>query len=232
MNLFLQQLKWQFVLLQRNYLITISVLMTVIYALLFYIIKDMGNTEKILTLLIYNDPAIIGMFFIGLSIIIDKNQQVLSALFVTPVNLHSFLLARIVALSLIGGLCGLGMGFLAMGFHFHFIHFFIGVFFNCMLFTFMGIYLVSYTIDFLLFMLKSIPLLLLMSLPLINYFGLTDLKIFYFFPVQGCLTLITNSYKETMDLTELLLGYASILIWVTLLYWFVFRIFKSKMVNA
>jgi len=232
MSVFLQQLKWQFILLQRNYLITISMLLTVVYALIFYIIKDMGNMEKLLTLLIYNDPAIIGLFFIGLSIIIDKNQQVLSALFVTPVNLHTFLLARMVALSLIGGLCGLAMALLALGTNFHMFHFFIGVFCNCLIFTLMGIFLVSYTTEFLLFLLRSIPLLLFMSLPLINYYELADIKLFYLLPVQGCLTLIANSYKETIDLSEMLLGYLSVFIWIPVLYVFVFRIFKSKMVNV
>ena len=85
-----QQLKWQFALLHKNNIIAISVAVTAIYALIFLAIKDLGNMDKFLTVLILNDPAIIGMFFIGVAILMEKKQQVLMALFVTPAN-HTFL---------------------------------------------------------------------------------------------------------------------------------------------
>ena len=98
MKTLLTQILWQFRILHKNNLIVISILVTAIYALVFYFLKDLPNMEKVLTLFIYNDPAIIGLFFIGLSVIIEKNQQVLSALFVTPMNLHAYLLSRILSL--------------------------------------------------------------------------------------------------------------------------------------
>ena len=232
MRLFLEQLKWQFILLQRNYLVTISVVMTAIYAVIFFAIRDLGNADKLLTLLIYNDPAVIGLFFIGLSVILDKNQQVLSALFVTPVNLHVFLISRIISLSLIGGLCGLGMAFSALGFQFHFIHFFIGVTMNCLFFTLVGVWLVSYTSEFLLFMLRSIPILLTMSLPFLNYFELTNLFILKLLPVQGSLTLMINSYRATPILYELIFGYVSLIVWLPLLYILAYKTFLKKIVHV
>ncbi len=230
MRLFLAQLKWQFILLQRNYLITISVVMTAIYALIFYAIKDLGNADKLLTLLIYNDPAVIGLFFVGLSLILDKNQEVLSALFVTPVNLHTFLICRIIALSLIGGLCGLGMAFFALGFQFHFVHFFIGVTMNCLFFTLVGVWMVSYTTEFLPFVLRTIPILLTMSLPFLNYFEITDLFIFKLLPVQGSLTLMINSYREEPIFSELIFGYVSMSVWIPLLYIVAYKMFLKKIV--
>lgn len=232
MRTFFLQLKWQFVILQRNNLITISVVVTAMYALIFFVIKDLGNIDKLLTLLIYNDPAVIGLFFVGLSIIIDKNQQVLSALFVTPVNLHVFLITRVLALSIIGWLCGLGMGFAALGWSFHIFHFSMGVFGTCLMFSLIGVFLVSFTDEFLMFMLKSIPILIVMSFPLFNYFELTDLRIFYLFPAQGCLNLMTNSYADTPVIYELIYGYGSLVVWVLIFYFLAYRIFKSKVVNT
>ena len=102
MNELIQQIKWQFTLLHRNNFITISIVVTAMYAIIFFAIRDLGNTDKVLTLLILNDLAIIGLFFIGLSVITEKDQQVLTALFVTPMSHHIYLLSRVLSLSIIG----------------------------------------------------------------------------------------------------------------------------------
>ena len=81
-----KQIKWQFLIFQRNNLISMIVGITAFYVLIIYLIKDFANVEKFITLLIYNDPAIVGFIFIGISIILEKDQEVLPALFVTPLN--------------------------------------------------------------------------------------------------------------------------------------------------
>jgi len=232
MKALFQQIKWQFMILHKNNLIIISVVMTVMYALIFLVIKDLGNMDKVLTLLIYNDPAVIGLFFVGLSIIMEKNQQVLSALFVTPMNHHIYLISRILTLSILGWACALGMGFSILGTSFYIVHFSVGVFGTCVLFSIMGVLVVSYTTEFLLFLLKSIPILIGLSLPLLNYFNLTDIGLFYYMPLQGCLNLIVNSYAESPIVSELIYGYISIVFWVPVFYFFTYRIFKARMINT
>ncbi|HLA95050.1 MAG TPA: hypothetical protein VK612_04960, partial [Pyrinomonadaceae bacterium] len=70
-------------------------------------IRDLANVERFITLLIYNDPAIVGFIFIGISIILEKDQEVLPALFVTPLNRNTYLISRIVTLSTLGYLAAL-----------------------------------------------------------------------------------------------------------------------------
>ena len=111
--------------------------------------------DKVLTLLILNDPAVIGLFFIGLIVIIEKNQEVLSALFVAPISLHVYLISRILALSIVCWLCALGMGFAALGTSFNIVHFSAGVFGVSLLSCLAGLYMVSYTTEFMPFTLKS-----------------------------------------------------------------------------
>ncbi len=232
MRQLIHQMKWQFMILHKNNLIVISVVVTVMYALIFFMIKDLGNMDKVLTLLIYNDPAVIGLLFVGLSIIMEKNQKVLEALFVTPVSHHVYLIARILTLSILGWACALGMGLSILGTSFFIGHFSAGVFGTCVLFSIVGIFVVSFNTEFLLFLLKSIPLLIGFSLPLLNYFNLTDIPFFYYMPMQGCLNLIVNSYAENPVTSELIYGYASIIFWVPVFYFFTFRIFKARMINT
>ena len=111
----LKQIKWQFLIFQKNNLITMIIGITVFYVLLIYAIKDFANVEKFITLLIYNDPAIVGFIFIGMSMILEKDQNVLPALFVTPLKLHLYLTSRIITLSAIGFFGALAMVVAARG---------------------------------------------------------------------------------------------------------------------
>jgi fluoroquinolone transport system permease protein len=226
-----RQIKWQFLIFQKNNLIAMIVGITAFYVSIIYFLKDFAGVEKFITLLIYNDPALVGFIFIGISIILEKDQEILPALFVTPLNHHLYLISRIIVLSTIGFSSALAMVFMAKGTAFNFVHFSIGAFSTCVLFCLMGIFIVSYTTEILHFLLRSVPLLIFMSLPLLNYFELTDAGFLKIFPVQGGLNLIVNSYRESPVLMELMTGYVSIAVWTPLLYMFVYRIFISRMVK-
>lgn len=225
-------IKWQFLIFLKNNLITMIAAMTGVYVLLIYYLKDFGNLEKFVTLLIYNDPAIIGFIFIGVSIILEKDQEVLPALFVTPLNPVKYLVSRIFTLSILGFLGALAMALAAKGTSFNLLHFSVGAFSTCLLFCLLGILMVSYTTEILRFLLCGIPFLILMSLPLLNYLELTDLSFLKLFPVQGGLNLMVNSYRETPNSGELIFGYFSILVWIPLLSWCIARIFISRVVKT
>ncbi len=231
MNGLFKQIKWQFLIFRRNNLITMIAGITAFYVLIIYLIKDFAGVEKFITLLIYNDPALVGFIFIGISIILEKDQEVLPALFVTPLNSHVYLISRIIALSTIGFFGALAMVLTAKGVSFNFLHFSIGAFSTCVLFSLMGIFVVSYTTEVLHFLLRAVPLLIFMSLPLLNYFELTDLSVLKLFPVQGGLNLMVNSYRQSPNFGEIVFGYVSIAVWTPLLYWFVYRIFMVRIVK-
>ena len=233
MRQLLFQTKWQFILLARNNIIVISFIITAMYAGIFYSIKDLGNMDKVLTLLILNDPAVLGLFFIGLMVIIEKKQQVLSALFVAPISHHVYLISRVLALSIICWVCAFGMALSALGTSFNFIHFTAGVFGVSIMSCLAGLYMVSYTAEFMSFTLRSIPVLLFfINIPLLNYFEVTDIGILRVFPAQGSLDILINSYSDAPIVSQLIYGYASMLVWIPLLYWLVYRAFISKIVNV
>jgi len=226
-----KQIKWQFLIFQRNNLISMIVAITAFYVLIIYLIRDLANVERFITLLIYNDPAIVGFIFIGISIILEKDQEVLPALFVTPLNRNTYLISRIVTLSTLGYLAALAMVLTAKGLSFNLVHFSVGAFSTCVLFSLMGVFVVSHTTEILHFLLRAIPLLIFMSLPLLNYFELTDISLFNVFPVQGGLNLMINSYQGSPNFGEILFGYVSVAIWTPCLYWLAYRLFVSRMVR-
>lgn len=227
---FLRQLRWQWLILWRNNIVTISLIVTMAYAALFFAVRGWGDPAKLLVLFLYNDTAVIGLFFIGVAIILERQQGVLSALAVAPASWHSYLLARIVALSTIGWVCGLAMALAALGPGFHWLHFSVGVWGVCTLACLAGIYLVSRSSDVLLFLLKSVPVLLLVfNPPLLNYFGLTAIDAFHLWPVQGTLNLLVGSFNGAVGTGALVYGYLSLLIWLPTFYYLTYRRFTRKM---
>ena len=231
MTQLLKQIKWQFLIFQRNNLITMMIGVIASYVVIIYFARDLEGVEKFITLLIYNDPELIGFIFIGVSMILEKDQDVLPALFVTPANHHLYLLSRILTLSVIGYLGALAMVLTAKGTSFNLIHFSVGIFSTCVLFSLMGVFIVSYTTEILHFLLRAIPLLIFMSLPLLNYFELTDWGFLRLFPVQGGLSLMVNAYAKTPSVAELIVGYISIAVWTPLIYWAIYRTFVSRIVR-
>lgn len=222
------QIKWQFIILQRNNLINISIGVTVLYGLIFYLFKDFPCMQKVLTLLLYNDPSLIGLLFFGLTVIMENNQRVLPAFLVTPMSVHHYLLSRVIALSVIGYLCALGMAIAALGFSFHFVHFSMGILGTCFIFSLAGIFLISYTSEFLNYMLLSIPFMMLLSLPLLNYYELTSIVWFQLTPTQGAIDLFVSAYETPLGWSDLFIAYGTMLGWCGLLYWGAHRVFYKS----
>ncbi|MEM9920175.1 MAG: hypothetical protein AAF990_18910 [Bacteroidota bacterium] len=225
------QMKWQFLILFRNQLIYISIGVTLIYALVFFLIKDLGHQEKILTMLVYNDPAVIGLLFVGISILLEKKNNVLSAIFVSPSNLHIYLWARVLCLTIIGWICALAMALFALGFSFSIFHFSIGIMGVCILCSLLGICVVGFSSNFILYLLKSVFFLLLLSTPLLNYFGATDIGLLYYTPIQPSLNLLSNAYLEEPNLGEIIYGYVGLVLWIPVFYWMAYRLFRSRVAH-
>ena len=230
---FLNQLKWQAFLLYKNKVITISLVVTVFYAFLFYLFRDFGFIDKLLVALLLNDPAIIGFLFIGLAIIIEKKSQVLAAISVSPINRHIYIASKVLSLSLLGSLCTFGLAYSAMGFNFYFFDMFIGSFTICMITTLLGVILVSFTFEFLKFCLYSLPVILLfVNLPLLDYLGVLELGNFkYISPIQPSLDILIGSLQQSQE-QSLTIEYVTSFVWLVIIYGLSYRIFNTRVLNV
>ena len=91
MKTFAQQLKWQFLLLGKNNIISISLAITAIYAAVLYIFRDSRGLDKVLVALVLNDPSVIGYFFIALAVYTEMKHGILPAIFVSPLTVHNLI---------------------------------------------------------------------------------------------------------------------------------------------
>lgn len=232
MNGFLVQLKWQFVLLQKNSILSISLAVTLIYGLILFFLRNTGNLDLFLVSLVLNDPSVIGYFFIALAIYTEIKHQVLPAIFVTPVKLHQFLIAKILSISIIGVLCSLGLGLSVKGLDMNMAAYAFGSLGICLLSALMGLIMLTFSAEFLKFAMLSVPVFLaFINVPLLQYLGVMDIGVFrYLFPVQGSLDLIDHAVSGTR--INFWYSVGSIVILVPLFYLIAFRLFTKKIVYA
>lgn len=231
MKTLLTQLKWQFLLLHKNNIITISLGITFIYGAVLFFVKDLEHIDKVLVSIVLNDPSVIGYFFVALAIYTERSQQILPAIFTSPINLHHYLIAKVLALSIIGLICSLGLAFAIKGMDYGILNYTIGAFGICLLSALLSIMMMTFFAEFLKFaMFSGLLFLLFIDLPMLQYLGAVDMSFFkYLFPIEGCIELIDNGISGIS--TNFYNAYLSILFWIPLFYWGAYSLFSKKIVH-
>ncbi len=83
-----------------------------LYVFLLFVLPEAWR-EKTTSILIYSDPAAMGLFFMGAIVLLEKSQRVLNALAVSPVKVCEYITAKIVSLMCISVLAALVLAFAA-----------------------------------------------------------------------------------------------------------------------
>jgi fluoroquinolone transport system permease protein len=181
--------------------------------------------------MVLNDPSIIGFFFIALAVYTEIRHQILSAIFVSPVNIHIILITKTLSLSIIGALCAFGLAVSVKGIHFDIASYVIGTFGICLLSTLLGIIVLTFASEFLKFVILSIPIFLFfINLPLLQYLGAIDMGfIAYAFPIQGSVDLIDKAFsgKEINNWYSII----SLFIFTPIFYLIAYRLFINRIKN-
>jgi fluoroquinolone transport system permease protein len=229
MKQFIHLLKLDFILLQRYKVIGISIALTIIYIAIFKAISQFGNTDRILILIIFNDPALLGFLFTGVMILFEKNENTLQALAVSPLKERNYMLSKTVSLSTVSLVCCYAMAFAAVGMNFNLIHYFFASLLTTVFFTFSGIIIVSGVDTFNRFLMKAVGFLILLSLPFLGYYELLSRNWFLWMPTQSCIDLYRAAFEENVPVWETVYAYVSISLWVIGSYHFALRLLKKNL---
>lgn len=227
MRTFLHLLRWDFTLLNRNQVLTVSVLVTAIYLGLFWWLKQFMVVDQLLVLVIFNDPALLGFLFIGVMVLFEKNEGTLQALVVTPVREAHYLWSKIIVLTLISIICCYGLVLIVHGIHFDWLHFGVAAAGTTIFFGLVGFILVSGVETFNQYILRSVGLLILLSLPFLGYFGVMPMNYFVWVPTWPALVLFTAAFSG-MATGQLLLAYGLFFAWNLTAYKLAIQAFRKN----
>jgi len=165
-------------------------------------------------LLIFSDPAVLGFFFMGGIVLLERKQDVLSSLFVTPVSPAQYVLSKALSLALLSLVAALLIALPFFVFNFHLLPFILGVFFTSILVGLISIpfavnaeSLNEYFLSSGLFMVIFMP-------PLIEYFLQSGSKLFLLFPTQASILLIRGAFSGISPAAQLAAS-AYLMLWIS-----------------
>lgn len=120
--------------------------------------------EKAAALMIFTDPAAMGLFFMGAIVLFEKNERVLDSLAVSPVKPWQYVASKLVSIGLISMLVSFAIG-LAAGLATHPLRLVAGVFLSSCLFSAIGLIVACGSKTLNQFMLLTVPAEILICVP-------------------------------------------------------------------
>lgn len=184
-KLFKQDVQFQF----RHGFYYLYAFVTAIYILaLLFIPADFRSFWNVL--IVFTDPGTLGFFFIGAIVMLERNQQLLTYLFITPVKLGRYLLSKILSLTLIAWLTSLFIAYSALGTTVSFIWLTIIVLLCSFFFTSCGLIISVDSPSMNHFMFRAIVSMIIFYIPLLNYLDWISFRLFELMPSYSALVLL------------------------------------------
>lgn len=191
-------------------------LLSILYIIAFRLMPfSMGRYAA--TVIIFSDPAVMGFFFIGGVVLLEKGQNIYQSLFVTPLRVHEYLIAKIVSLTLLSTVTSFAIILLSFGkIHNPFI-FLIGVMLTSTFFTLIGFTLAARCKNINQYIIIAPIYTIIFVLPMIEYFGLVKSWLFNLLPAKPSLLLIQTAFYKVPPL-DIAFGIAALLVWCAISY--------------
>lgn len=142
-------------------------LFTLVYITVLRILP-MPWKELCTTTLIFSDPVLIGLMFMGAIILFEKSEKVMQALAVSPISIHAYILSKVISIGLISLLSGVLIA-LFSGMEHSYTHLAVGIMLGSALFTLVGISLSAFISTMNNFMLIMVPTLIISVAPISVY---------------------------------------------------------------
>ena len=216
----------RFQLKQGFYLV--YVLITIMYLIILsFLPKDVLSVG--LPLVVFSDPSVLGLFFIGGIIMLEKMQGVLSVLVVSPLRTIEYILSKVVSLAFVSVLAAFAItGFSDYG-NVSWLLVFLSTVLTSGIFTLCGIMITAGCNTVNQYMIKTVPYMLLFVLPCFSLIGFPYSDLFTIIPSVAALRLMLGAYMgiplyEAICLVIYLIGMNYLFMRLTI------RVFENKII--
>lgn len=202
-----QDIKFQF---RHGFYYAYGVL-TVLYILMLRLLPE-TMTYPALTIILFTDICTLGFFFIGAIVLLERGQNLTDSLFVTPLRLHEYLLAKLISFLLLSVTSATLIMLGAQIWGQDMLWFIFGAIFSAIIYTLFGLIFSARARHVNDYFVRALGIGLLISTPILAYLRLFDTQLFYLLPTRATLILLDvlgNSY----GLNEKIYAVLSLLIW-------------------
>jgi fluoroquinolone transport system permease protein len=124
--------------------------------------------EKAAILMIFTDPAAMGLYFMGAIVLFEKSERVLGSIAVSPVKTYEYMLSKLLSIGVISVIVGFSIGFFSHAVNMT-ARFLVGIFLCSCLFSAVGLIIAAKSVSLNDFILSTIPAQLLINIPAIAW---------------------------------------------------------------
>lgn len=152
--------------------------------------------EHAAVIMIFSDPAAMGLFFMGAIILLEKSQRVLNALAISPVKVTEYIISKVVSLGLISVVVA---GILSISVKKeNLLIVLLATAMTSTIFTLLGLIAGAKIASLNQFLIATVPLEMIYFAPPILYlFGYSP-AFLRFYPLNLCMSLIAGKYEKVL----------------------------------
>lgn len=182
--------------------------LTAIYTLILLAVPESWK-EKTTAILIFSDPASMGLFFMGAIVLLEKSQRTPCAFAVSPVRPTEYIIAKVSSLSVISLVVAALLAFAAGVNHLHIV--LLGTVISSAVFTLLAIIFATKIVSLNQFILWTVPIEIICFVPaILHVFGITP-SWFRYYPFNICMEMISGHAPSAA-------GISIILAWMAVLF--------------
>ncbi|MBN2010948.1 hypothetical protein JW960_16485 [candidate division KSB1 bacterium] len=205
-----------------------------LFVSVFYILGLLSLTnidfrQTVTTLMLFTDTTMLGFFFIGALVLLEKSQRIHESLFITPYRLYEYFISKVVSLTIISMTSSLAI---VLAVHRHIEHpviFVLGLALSSCFFTLFGFIFAARANNVNDYFAKALALGMAMSLPLIDFLDVFKSWIFYLFPSQATLIMINSAFKD-YSIAAIIYSIVSLIAWSALIARVAYRSFYNNII--
>lgn len=216
-------LRWEFLLLYRYKIIHISLLSVILYFLSTQAVQSLQGQSQIHSVLLFFDPATIGIVFVGALVLFEKSENVLQALVVTPMRTDDYLLSKIISLTIISIISATVFMTLMVIFNeteFNILYLISGIILTSVMLILLGFIIISRVQNVNGYLLGMIIGFLGLTFPpLLHLFGLFENPLFYLWPTLASFIIFNGVFQPaSLELWEIVYGLGYQMVWIGIFY--------------
>ncbi|MDM5187024.1 ABC transporter permease [Bacillus sp. DX4.1] len=201
---------------------------TILYIVLLRLLPD-GIRTSVETLVLFSDPVVLGFYFIGGIVLLEKAQNTLDSLFVTPFRVHEYITSKIISLTLLTVVASFVVAGFTRDSGFAPIPMLIGVTLSSIFFTLLGFAIVVRSKSVNSYLLISPAYTLVFFLPVLDYINIFKTPLFHIIPTYPALVLIDGG-GGNLSLFTMLYSITIIIIWIIIAYIWAYQSFYKYII--
>lgn len=173
---------------------TIYLIISFLYLLVLTQIPE-PYRDQIVPFVIFSDPSVLGLFFIGGMLLLEKEQGILQSIVVTPLQTMEYVISKVASLSLIAVLAGLLITILTYSGRVNLFVLVLGILLTSCFFTQIGILVACRAKGINEFFIRMVPWMLVLVVPAFLLIPFRNGFSLNLIPVIACLRLVFGAYR-------------------------------------